>query len=57
MYNRKIVAQPLEVSRAKIIMKNRRRRRNGGYSNNSMGGYSNNSDGMSNWQNGCGCNR
>ena len=29
----------------------------GGYSNNSMGGYSNNSDGMSNWQNGCGCNR
>ena len=28
MYNRKIVAQPLEVSRAKIIMKNRRRRRN-----------------------------
>ena len=24
MYNRKIVAQPLEVSRAKIIMKNRR---------------------------------
>ena len=30
---------------------------NGGYSNNSMGGYSNNSDGMSNWQNGCGCNR
>ncbi|ETJ17334.1 hypothetical protein [Intestinibacter bartlettii] len=38
MYNRKIVAQPLEVSRAKIIMKNRRRRRNGGYSNNSCGG-------------------
>lgn len=30
---------------------------NGGYSNNSMGGYSNNSDGMSNWQDGCGCNR
>lgn len=34
MYNRKIVAEPLEVSRAKIIMKNRRRRRSRGYYNN-----------------------
>lgn len=34
MYNRKIVAEPLEVSRAKIIMKNRRQRRNRGYYNN-----------------------
>lgn len=38
MYNRKIVAQPLEVSRAKMIMENRRRRRSRGYSNNNYGG-------------------
>lgn len=38
MYNRKIVAQPLEVSRAKIIMENRRRRRSRGYSNSNCGG-------------------
>lgn len=37
MYNRKIVAQPLEVSRAKMIMENRRRRRSRGYSNNNCG--------------------